>query len=96
VLLNNFQKLIYEQGNISYAKYHGIFKAYKTTSKRRHINPCTSFPNGKVLPSDEHRPTTLEMRVRNVRNSLRITPRNITFISGIPEPEMHNVFIKNI
>ena len=46
----------------------------------------TSFPKGRVLPSDEHKPTTLDTNVRNVKNSFKTTPRRIVFISGIPEP----------
>lgn len=41
---------------------------------------------GRVLPKDEHSPTTLDTRVLNVRNSFNTTPLNIVFISGIPDP----------
>jgi len=46
----------------------------------------TSFPNGIPLPKVAVKPTTLAIRVRNVKYSLRTTPRRIVFISGIPDP----------
>lgn len=46
----------------------------------------TSLPKGNPLPSVAVRPITFATSVRNVRYSLRVTPRSIVFISGIPEP----------
>lgn len=41
---------------------------------------------GSPLPSEQVRPTTFETKVLNVRYSLRTTPLNTVFISGMPEP----------
>lgn len=41
---------------------------------------------GKPHPNDVHNPTILEMSVWKVKYSLSTTPRNIVFISGIPDP----------
>ena len=53
----------------------------------------TSFPKGNVLPREEHNPTTLDTRVRNVRYSFSTTPRNIVFISGMPDPSHNEKFV---
>lgn len=49
-------------------------------------NIHTSFPSGIPLPRVAVNPITLATSVLNVRYSLSVTPRNIVFISGIPEP----------
>lgn len=58
-----------------------------TKENSRHMNyKLTSFPNGIPLPSVAVNPITLATRVLNVKYSLSVTPRNIVFISGMPEP----------
>lgn len=46
----------------------------------------TSLPSGKPDPSVAVKPITFATSVLNVRYSFSATPRNIVFISGIPEP----------
>lgn len=41
---------------------------------------------GRPLPSEHVSPITFDTRVLNVRYSLRTTPLNTVFISGMPEP----------
>lgn len=46
----------------------------------------TSLPSGIPLPRVAVNPITFATSVLNVKYSLSATPRNIVFISGIPEP----------
>lgn len=48
--------------------------------------PSTSFPSGSPAPIVSVRPMNLAIIVRIVRYSLRITPRKMVLISGIPDP----------
>lgn len=59
------------------------YNLIETFNEQRQL---TSFPNGIPAPSVAVRPITLATNVLNVRYSLRATPRNMVFISGIPEP----------
>ena len=65
----------------------GVLLWVKTLTKiTKNTIVHTSFPNGNVLPKEEHSPTTLATKVLNVRYSFSTTPRKIVFISGMPEP----------